>query len=390
MNLKPKIGDAPTLISVVRFVSSVFEHAPSGIAVSDANFNVVYANESLMADFGTNGVNITGRNLLQYLQLLIEPGQFERLKKAVIDENPIHGEFLLSNQTRKSKVHISLIPLIEERENTSYAYVLVLGGASRTESETLFDAVSLDRMLTRGDMAGEIAHEINNYLTILMGNVELIPLFLNTGKTDKLLEKSELMRDTLAKIATFTDCLTEFGKVKDSGYDHCELSRTVKQMVSFLKPQNRFDDIKIRTEFTDEMLPLKAHIGPIQQIIVSLLNNAADELNEGCHENPVIEICTRVSEDGESAILIISDNGRGIPKQIQPKIFDFRVSCREGGEGFGLLACKHIVDRYHGEIFFETEENIGTTFTVILPKTEINHNGNNFESQIPADQKPIS
>ncbi len=383
MNLTPKIGEAPTLISVVKFVSSVFEHAPAGVAVSDANYNVVYANESLMAEIGTNGVSITGRNLLQYLQLLVEPGQFERLRKSVIDEKPYHGEFLLSNQNKKSKVHISFVPLRESEEFSSYAYVLVLGGASRAESETLFEAVSLDRMLTRGEMAAEIAHEINNYLTILLGNVELIPLFLNTNKTEKLLEKSELMRDTLVKISKFTDCLSEFGKVRDSGVEYCDLSRTVEQMIAFLKPQNRFDDIEIRADLASEPLPIRAHQGPIQQIIVSLANNAADELNEGCSDNPVIEINTRLSEDGKSSILTVTDNGRGIPAHIRPKIFDFRVSCRKNGEGFGLLACKHIVDRYHGDISYETEDNVGTTFTVILPKADI---GSQIESESAADQ----
>jgi C4-dicarboxylate-specific signal transduction histidine kinase len=226
--------------------------------------------------------------------------------------------------------------------------------------------VELDRLLTRGEMAGEIAHEMNNDLTILMGNIELFPLLLANGNHSAIANKLPLMKETLEKIAGYAQSLLSYGKTQEQ-LDLVDLRRIVTDAVSFLKPQNRFDNIRICTDLSSDISPVRGDAGQLQQVVVNLLNNAADELNECRKPEPLIQVRTVLSKDGRSSVLSVSDNGRGIPESARPMLFTERFTTRENGEGFGLLACRIIAERHGGEIKFETTSGLGTTFELHIP-----------------------
>lgn len=226
--------------------------------------------------------------------------------------------------------------------------------------------IELDRMLTRGEMAGEIAHEINNYLTILLGNVELLPMFLAGGQADKVSEKLPLMKKTLEKIASFTENLSLYGQPQ-SVPEAFDLNKDIMEMVEFLTPQNRYDDIEIVTDLAADVGMLNGDSGRVQQLIVNLLHNAADELQECEKANAEIRLSTKRSDDGCSIVIEVRDNGRGVSESVSDKLFNERVSTKANGEGFGLLACKHIVTTHGGEISFETNADSGSCFRVVLP-----------------------
>jgi C4-dicarboxylate-specific signal transduction histidine kinase len=226
--------------------------------------------------------------------------------------------------------------------------------------------IELDRMLTRGEMAGEIAHEINNYLTILLGNVELLPMFLAGGQTDKVSEKLPLMKKTLEKIASFTENLSLYGQPQ-SIPEAFDLNKDILETVNFLTPQNRYDDIEIVTDLPADVGMITGDSGRVQQLIVNLLHNAADELQECEKPNAEIRLSTKRSDDGKSIAIEIQDNGRGISEEIRSRLFNERVSTKASGEGFGLLACKQIVATHGGEMSFETNADGGSCFRVVLP-----------------------
>ena len=101
----------------------------------------------------------------------------------------------------------------------------------------------------------------------------------------------------------------------------------------------------------------------MNRLFTNLLSNAADACDG--KDNCRIEI-TETRANGQVQINI-TDNGEGIPVDMQHKIFTPNFTTKSSGTGLGLAMCKSIVEQAHGHIWFETEQGKGTTFHVVLP-----------------------
>ena len=94
---------------------------------------------------------------------------------------------------------------------------------------------------------------------------------------------------------------------------------------------------------------------------------------EACTQKDLCQITLSEEIQANSILVKVTDNGEGIPEEMQPRIFTPNFTTKSSGTGLGLAMCKGIVEQAGGEIWFETEVGIGTTFFVQLPakvKTE--------------------
>jgi signal transduction histidine kinase len=226
--------------------------------------------------------------------------------------------------------------------------------------------IDMERLSTRGAMAREIAHEINNYLTILGGNLDVLPMLLAAGQTQKVEKKFAAMRQALDKIARFADGLMGH-RDAESEPSPCDLHRLIEGLIGFLKPQNRYDNIDINLHSGPGVPELYVNVGQIQQVMVNLLNNAADAVQESRSTPGRIDIETHWLQDQDAVAVSVSDNGGGIGPALCARLFRERYSSKKGGHGLGLLNCHKIVEAHGGQIRVESVEGKGTTFTLTLP-----------------------
>ena len=102
------------------------------------------------------------------------------------------------------------------------------------------------------------------------------------------------------------------------------------------------------------------------------MNQVKNKMHEQPYNNAEKDRFVRVTAKAgnNDCIIQIEDNGRGIAKEFQPKIFDmfFRASDDSSGSGLGLYIVKETLDKLGGEISFTSEHRVGTTFTVTIPK----------------------
>ena len=120
-----------------------------------------------------------------------------------------------------------------------------------------------------------------------------------------------------------------------------------------------------------ELPPVLCHLGDINQVILNLVVNAAHaiiELHGSSVDEGLITIKSRCAD--ENILISIADNGSGIPESIQERIFDPFFTTKEVGKGTGQglsISHKIIVENHGGQLFFETEDDAGTTFFIKLP-----------------------
>jgi two-component system NtrC family sensor kinase len=137
-----------------------------------------------------------------------------------------------------------------------------------------------------------------------------------------------------------------------------ELDRAIEEVF----PSAAAYEATIETDYAQQLPPLFMQRGHLSEILVNVLQNAREATGGKGH----IQVCTQSGPD-QSILITIVDNGPGIPKSNETKIFDAYFSTKEKGTGLGLSIVKHNVEMYGGTISFESELGKGTRFSIQLP-----------------------
>jgi two-component system sensor histidine kinase HydH len=225
--------------------------------------------------------------------------------------------------------------------------------------------VKLDRYYTRGEMAGDIAHEINNYLAVLSGNLELMPLFMKRGEKDKIESKLSLMKKTVDKIARFTDGLMDVDQ-GNPRFAQTDVNQLIQNMLAFVKPQNRFDRVEIHADLASDVPLIEIDAGMTQQILINLLHNASDAISETDQPGDVwvsSRLCS--TESGKSVRIEVRDSGPGVSEENIDKLFRQRFTTKRKGHGYGLVSCQRIMESHGGKIRYNASS--GSAFLVEFP-----------------------
>jgi len=241
------------------------------------------------------------------------------------------------------------------------------------EYETLSDTIRrvieekrlahLDRMASLGTLAAGIAHEINNPLTYVIANLQLLEEEMPTNAPlHDALEGAARIRGIVSHVKTFSR----------AGDEH----RTYVDLRSVLDSSIRvvMSEIRSRARLIKdyENVPLiLANPGQLGQVFLNLLLNAAHSIQEGDAERNTVRVKTRTAANGD-VVVEISDTGRGIPMEVRHRIFDpfFTTKPLGIGTGLGLSICHGIVRGLKGTISVESEIGSGTTFRITLPPSE--------------------
>ena len=227
-------------------------------------------------------------------------------------------------------------------------------------------AIDRERLALKGEMAGEIAHELNNYLAVLMGNVELLPMFLGSSLPANAQKSLASIQQALTQIAVFTDSLLR-SRHPAGQLTEININEFLENQIAFLRPQKRLKKAVVQTQWGEGIPALECDASGLQQVFYNLLLNSADSLSDGGPEHHTIFVSTRYDQDNARVELIVEDDGPGIPKDVQARMFKERISTKPSGHGFGLLTIARIIQEHGGTITPGTRDGGGARFVITLP-----------------------
>jgi nitrogen fixation/metabolism regulation signal transduction histidine kinase len=219
-------------------------------------------------------------------------------------------------------------------------------------------------------MAKQIAHEIKNPLTPMKLNIQ--HLQRAKGKNKEYNEYLERVTTTLIEqIDNLSNIATEFSnfaKIPLARNQVFVLSEQLQRVIDLYETHNR-----AHIEFYPgdcKKLKVNADKEQLSRAIINLTKNGIQSIPE--EKVGTIKIAL---EKGEHVILIsIADDGAGIPKELQGKLFSPSFTTKTSGMGLGLSIVKNIVENFAGKIWFETKPGIGTTFYIEIPFIEEGQN----------------
>ncbi|MFH2054864.1 MAG: ATP-binding protein, partial [bacterium] len=228
--------------------------------------------------------------------------------------------------------------------------------------------IGLERAATQGLMSAEIAHELNNFLTIITSNIELFEMKVGDNLPESGTKHLEKVKTHLQNVEKFTASLSDAGKMESKRAD-CGLNELISEIVSFTAHQKRFRHIEVSTDL-DAKLPIQ-NLDPaqMQQFLYNMLNNAADAIGLE-REDGRITIVTKTNPEMQNFTLVIRDNGCGFSPENRSKAFKDRFTTKDKGHGFGLMVSRRIIDNHDGRLDIESAPGQGTTIRVTFPYFE--------------------
>jgi len=234
------------------------------------------------------------------------------------------------------------------------------------------------KMEAIGQLAGGIAHDFSNLLTVIMGNTEL--LLDPTTPIEALRENAEQIQDTTQRAAALTRQLLAFSRQQVLEPRQLNINIVVNEMRQLLQ-RLIGDDIDLVADLASDLGYVQADPSQLEQVIMNLAVNARDAMPTGgrlairtnnvVFEHSDIQKCRGV-RPGRYVMLAISDTGMGMDAQTRAHIFEpfFTTKAPGKGTGLGLATVHGIVAQSGGAITVESAPNQGSTFKIYLPQVD--------------------
>ncbi|MCC6620617.1 MAG: response regulator [Deltaproteobacteria bacterium] len=222
-----------------------------------------------------------------------------------------------------------------------------------------------ERLASVGELAAAVAHEINNPLAYVAANLEV--LAKDTTLRRDLVELVSDVRDGVTRIRDIVVSLRKLSRIDDTRREPVDVAHVIDVALKIAGAELRH---RARVEVhVDTPAPVVlADEGRLAQVLINMLVNAGQALDLGRQADNLIRVRASLVEPARCEITI-SDNGHGIPADLQARIFDPFFTTKPIGEGtgLGLAVCHGIVTSLGGSISVESERERGATFRIHLP-----------------------
>ena len=229
------------------------------------------------------------------------------------------------------------------------------------EKKLKYEVFQAEKMSAIGQLAAGMAHEINNPLFVISGRLEMILADKRLGK--KMKDNLGIVSEQAERIRKLVDQLLKFSRKSLPKLDTLNINEALEGVLPLLSYHKLPSaNIEIEKKLSPDLPAVKGDLNQLQEVFFNLLINALQAMPEGGR----VTIATENSE-GRSALIKISDSGKGIPQESRKNIFMPFFSTKKDGTGLGLSICYNIIKAHSGTIEMDSQVNKGTTFTIKLP-----------------------
>ncbi|RYZ39604.1 MAG: HAMP domain-containing protein [Myxococcaceae bacterium] len=225
--------------------------------------------------------------------------------------------------------------------------------------------VEAQKLAAVGQLGAGVAHEINNPLAGILGNVQL--LLLDRASDDTDFETLRKIEQSAKRCKDITQNLLRFSQQRERpDLRPVDLNSVVRDALNLTENQTRGEGIDLVTELSPQMPRVKADPGHLSQVVLALLSNARTAMIK----TPVKRLALRTAERDGMCILEVEDTGRGIAENIRPRIFEPFFTTKDvwSNVGLGLSVAWRIITEAGGTLEVRSEAGQGARFTIVLPR----------------------
>jgi two-component system NtrC family sensor kinase len=259
---------------------------------------------------------------------------------------------------------ISAYPIPGAKSGSARAVVV---WQDRTEERRLENSLmQAGKLAAIGQLAAGVAHEINNPLTAIKANAQMLQMVIPVD--DENYEAVELISQASERAEKVVRGLLDFARQAQYDFDPTDVNESILQALNLVSYQLTSTHVNLNLELAENLPKVKASWQHLQSVWLNMLINARDALQEIETERKV-DVISRLDSTGDYIQVLVEDNGRGMKEAELAHIFEPFYTTKAPGQGTGLgLATSHrIIEQHGGEITVSSQVGTGTTFVVQLP-----------------------
>lgn len=222
-----------------------------------------------------------------------------------------------------------------------------------------------EKLSAFGEMLAGVSHELNNPLSVLLGQAVMLK---DSASDPKIQARAEKLYDAADRCARIVKTFLAMARQRPTELKSLNVNELVENALEVTAYFLRSSDIEILPDLEEEMPTVNADADQILQVLTNLVINAEQALHENTN-NRRLKIRTRYRPRTNEVVIKIKDNGPGIPEKHRSRIFDPLFTTKEvgAGTGIGLALCHRIVDAHGGTIVLESKPGEGAAFAIRLP-----------------------
>ena len=376
-----------------RQYQDLFEFAPDALVLSNQEGRIVLVNRRAEAIFGWTRAELAG----QAVEMLV-PRESRAVHQGLREQHVKQPEArrMASNQQalqarRKDgsvfPVEIDLAP-VETESGTMIAAAIRDVTERQALEEQLAQATKMEAL---GKLTGGMAHDFNNYLAVIIGNLEMLKdAIVATPDSQELIDAA---LEGAERGAALTQSLLAFSRQQPLDPRTTDINQRLAGITSLLQ-RTIGEDIEIVTSFDEKLWKVTTDAALMDSAIVNLANNARDAMPRG-GTLTIVTRNTHLGEDhaqqhpgtavGDYALVEVSDTGEGMPPTTLARAFDpfFTTKAAGHGSGLGLSMVYGFVKQSGGHIAIASDPGHGTTVRIYLPRASAT--GSTAEPATPTD-----
>jgi two-component system, cell cycle sensor histidine kinase and response regulator CckA len=370
-----KMSSLPTL-DPQEVLKSILDNVGVAIAVIDHQGRIVYTNQAACNMFGA-----AGPADLPFGEWRRDYKFQDSQGREIPNEQAPLARALAGEEVKPHYVRVTLPDgRVKWLHGASHPFaVLGLTGVlivatDETEQANLRMALEqAQRIEAVGILAGGLAHDLNNLLSILSGNLALALGDEAVPETTR--GRLQEMQMALGKGSALVSRLMKYSRKQDSQIRPIQINEVVNAALELVRPLLK-SEVGVRTRLSDRLPDVQADSSQLEQVFVNLILNALDAMPEGGK----LSFCTElVSGDAipggnddkkkQFVLVTVADTGIGIPENLLPNIFEPFSTTKPIGEGtgLGLSSAQLIVRQHNGHINVQSVSGAGTKFSIYLP-----------------------
>jgi two-component system, cell cycle sensor histidine kinase and response regulator CckA len=351
-----------------RYLGPVFDHLFEGIQVVDFEWRYVYLNATAAGHARRGRDGLIGHRMMDAFPGIEEASMFHTLRRCMEERLPCNmvNEFTYPDgRAGWFDLRMSPIPM----------GVLILSidvTATKTAEAQLNEATKLEAV---GRLAGGVAHDFNNLITVIQGYSEMI--LEGLGPDAPFRNEVFEIHQASGRAAALTQQLLAFSRRQRLEPRVLDINEVIARMDTLLR-RLIGADVNLVTRMNPHAGQVLADPGQLEQVLMNLAINARDAMPDGGEltiETDAVDLDQAYAErhldaaPGPHVLIAVSDTGTGMDEPTQARIFEPFFSTKEQGKGtgLGLSTVYGIVKQSGGNVWVYSEPGRGTTFKIYLP-----------------------
>jgi PAS domain S-box-containing protein len=335
----------------------VISHLEERLLLINREGRVILASPDAEQILGLNDIELTGLPIDESLGL--NHPLVETVERAFSERKSIARTTLQIPAGSQTRQLLTSVQYIEDAGEPVGALVSLRDYESFQKYESQWDLSK--KLADLGRITSGIAHEVKNPLNAMVIHLEILRSKIESGNGSPK-PQLEILDSEIKRLDRVVQTFLNFTRPVEIHLEPFDLNVVVGHVVALASTEANERGVKINKELATEQLIVKGDSDLLKQALLNVIINGCQAMPEG---GP-LKIATLRGSDG-SARITVTDRGIGISEEGRDRIFNLYYTTKKGGTGIGLAQAFRAVQLHNGQIRFDSEVGVGTTFEIILP-----------------------